>query len=422
MRARRLMSLAVITACAFPMTACDDDERIELEARRRATPGISFVEATALLERGPKRVELALDAESPSRVRALEIQDDVELFQDERIVGPLASAGPLGEAACRGTLNLGLAGVDVRIDPSITRFESGETAVSCADFATRVARLAESGRPAWVMATRQPGRFARDVGETTFFAQRLRVLGAAEDDAGPRLELNVGPANLARCADAPTGVVGRCVGALSMLGQTFVITAGGTDLGTEFPSELIVVELEGLRARSVSVATGELLLTNGITVRVVDATRFAEEEGGIGLSSLEGARDALAAGAGVLVDGEAMVLAGPTVVFLADELSLVRADGLEPLTDDVLFAQGSVATVGGDSLELGDGTEVRLADGARIEGDVASFGAAADAIEAGQTFRADVLGRSTTSGSASILEAALVRFTRTSVGPVFEPL
>jgi hypothetical protein len=425
MRARKLFGLALITAIALSTTACDEDvEEIDLDGRRRTTPSISFVEAIALVEGGPKRIALEADRDDPARiVRDLVIRDDLELFQFERLIGPLPSAAPL-TGACQGVLSLGFEGVDVRFDANVTRFESDEVTVSCDEFVTRVERIISLGGPAWVVASREPGRFPQAAGDPTFFAQTLRVVGREEEDARPRLELNVGPGSLQDCSSVGA-VTGTCVGALEVLGQTFAVV-DGSDLDTEFPAELIVVDLDDFRVRSISADGRELLLENGITVRVLDATRYAEPDPSGGLRNLEEARAALAEGAGLRVEGAAMVLSGTPLALLADEIALLRTDAADRPADDVIVVEGDIGSVdlGARTLRLTNGTEVRITEDTELEGEIDDLGALAGAIEAGDTVRADVLGRSTTAGSAQVVEAVLVRSTRTSPadGGVIGPL
>lgn len=412
MLARRLLGLAVISAIALPMTACDDDDHVPLDARRRRFEGIRYVEAQALLERGPKRVAMELDVEGERVLRNFHIDDDHTILADERIIGRLTGPGALVDAGCRGTLALGFPGVNVRVDPTITRFQNDDGGeLSCAELALRITRLTEGGRQAWVVAQRRPGRFLQDPTDTTFFAQVLRVEGTARDDARARLEVNLGPANLRTCAGvAVSGLT--CVGAVEVLGQTFLVTEERTRVRTEFPLELIVVDLDDQFARSVSPETGEIVLANGTVVRVVDGTLFAEGGREGRLRTLDELATAIREGAFVQLGGNAIVGATSPVSVLANELTARRIDEAAIELDEVVTVQGFVDEVGADAttLRLLDGTQIRFAGTTEIEGDFTTLTEVAQALATEARVRADVLGRTVRTPTGPAIDARLVRF------------
>lgn len=408
MLAQRSIRMTLVAALALSATACGDDDRLDLDARRRATRGISSVEAQALLERGPKRVFVELDPEGPAgRLRELEIRDDHLLFAEERVYGRLEAPGALAEEGCRGTLPL-VPGVEVRFDGAITRFETEGTERSCADFATRLSALTEGGQPVWVMAGRQPGRFPRAPGDASFVAQRLRLERAAADDDWQRLELNVGPANLRRCAEVAADTE-SCVSALEVLGQTLIATRERTRLGTRFPAELILVDLDDQRVRRASVETREITLVDGAVVRLVDGTRI---ENGVEvadpLASLEELVAALDAGESARLGGGAMVMAGTPLTLLADRIRIERTDAADEPLDEVSVVQGFVDAVspGAGTLRLRDGTTVQLGDDTELEGELADLSALAEALENDVRVRADVLGTTT---APRTIQARIVR-------------
>jgi hypothetical protein len=418
MLGRQLLVFAVVTASSVPIVGCNDDDT-ELDARRRTTSGITFVETYALLQRGPKRVHLELDAEEGERqiLRVIEIQEDHLLFNDERIFGRL-DAGGLGEVteeACQGTLSLGVPGLEVRFDQAVTRFEENGSELSCTEFASRVSEIVEADQRPWIVASRGPTRFPPAPGEGAFFARTLRLADDdASDDARPLVQINLGPANLSAC-DAAPGATDDCVGALEMLGETFVASRERTAIGTEFPQEIILADLDGQRVRGVSLETRELMLADGTVVRLLDGTRVEgadEEVADDVIVSLEQVRDAIGEGAAVQLGGDAVVPAGSPLALLGTELSMRRIEEPAEELDEIVSIQGLVNEVGADgqSFTLEDGTEIRITGDTEIEGELGDLAAVSEAIADDTRVRADILGRMDTAAPTMSVEARVVRF------------
>lgn len=373
---------------ALAGTACQDDPH------RGWDSDISFPEAQALLERGPRRLDVELPSTNagPTTAHRLEVEEDDELLDDEVIEAELLSFATLEDAgACRGTLTLAVPGVEVHFDSAVTRFGGLDDAPGCTAFVEYVqTRLAE-GHRLRVEARRRPARTPQDRADTLFFADALIL---SDDDAGDgksRLELNVTPSNLRSCAVAETP--SDCVGALELFGASVIAQRDVTEIEAEDPTELLLFDLDE-RVMRVDAAQGALLLADGRVLRVLDGTQIDDD----GVANVDDVEARLMAGERVVVEGEAVLSASAPTSLLGIELALHSApfdeddEDIEEPRAIVLHDQVVDVDPASGVILLPFATDLMVDTMTRIEGDFDDLAALDQAIGAGLNVRAEALG------------------------------
>lgn len=381
---------------ALAISACDD------EPHRGYDSDISFPEAQALIERGPRRVDLVLSpGAGSSTAHLLEVEHDDELFDDEQIEAELLGFAELEDrGACRGMLTLDVPRVEVRFDSAVTVFRGLEEAPGCTAFVEHVAaRLAEGARVR-VEARRRPARAPHDPDDATFFADAIVLTDDAAGDALAAIELNVGPASVTPCAllaePAPD-----CSGALTLLGAHVITRFDVTEVEAEDPTELLLFEVKD-RVVQVDANAPALILEDGTLLRVVDGTRF---DGDMRVADVE---DRLASGGSILVEGDAVLSASAPVSLIGIELALHPIEGDE---DDVgprtIALSGRVTDVEPrlGVLVLPFETDVVVDAMTIVGGDFTDLDALDRAIGAGAPVRAEVLGVMETLEPRSVVRA-----------------
>lgn len=360
------------------------------EPRRGTDSDVSFPEAQALLERGPRRLELSLSPEGGvSLARSFEIESDDELLHDEEIEAELLAFAELDKrGACRGTLTFDVPGLEVQFDSAVTRFSGPDEAPGCTAFVEYVRERLAEGRRIRLEARRRPARVPQDPDDRTFFAELLRLVDDDADDSRAVLELNVGPEHLTPCARVAEGG-SDCEGALTIFGAPLVTRRGMTDIEVEDPTELLIYDLEE-RVVAVDVRGDALILENGTALRVVDGTRF---DGDVRVAD---ARDHLARGGAMKVEGEAVLSARAPMSLIGIELEL---HAMEPDEDDELEPE-SVALSGRvmavepriGRVMLPFDTEVLVDAMTVLDGELDSLDTLERLLDAGHSVRAEVLG------------------------------
>lgn len=374
-----------ISACivlALAIGGCDD------EPHRGYDSDISFPEAQALMERGPRRLDLVLTPEGASSLAHLvEVEEDDELLDDEQIEADLVGFAELEmRGACRGVLALDVPGVQVRFDSAVTRFGGLEDAPGCTAFVENVTERLDEGGAVRVEARRRPPPAPQDPDDASFFAEALLFVGD-EGGSPAALELNVAPANLKPCAllaERPSD----CSGALTILGADVVARDGLTEVAAEDPTELLIFDVED-RVVSVDANANALILEDGTPLRIVDGTRF---DGELRLGDVE---ESLASGGAMQVEGDAVLSASAPTSLLGIELALhpieVEEDDVEPgtiaLTGRVMAVEPRLGVV-----LLPFDTDVIVDAMTILDGDFTDLEDLDRFVDAGAPVRAEVLG------------------------------
>lgn len=164
---------------------------------------------------------------------------------------------------------------------------------------------------------------------------------------------------------------------------------------------------------SVDVAAGSFTLADGRTVRLAADARIEGD-----LTSLQAVEEALAAGTAVVAEGEGTletvegseVLVAQEVKFEAEDQD--EGEDEDDADDDGVEFEDAVASVdvAGGSFTLADGRVVFLTGDTKVEGDLLTLQAVADALLAGRAVVAEGEAVLQTEGEASVLVATEVKF------------
>lgn len=400
---------------------CDDP-------KRSYDTSISFPETQVLLERGARRLSLEVQpAAGYVLVDELRVRSDDELLDNELLtvrVEESAFRELTTEGGCAGTIAGTPAGL-IRFDEDFTTFQSNDADITCGDFVSLLTDLVEGGNAPLLTASRTPSPLPQDPDDPVFFAQDLTI---AEQDSSPDegrdIRLNADADSLETCAgmSAPFD----CVGALRLLDEPFISVDGVTELSTSFPLELIIFHLEDAPVRSASPTSGQLVLTDGTIVSVVDGTQISgakpngEPPSDTQLTTAQAVESALAAGEVVVVSGHAVLQTSLPIQLVGIELDLqIDTSATPPPENQTIAFQAPVLDVAPEVgiITLPLETDVRVTKATAIEGDYTNLASLDDVVGNGGAVRAEVVGTVEETEPRLVVLAKSVRLTARPVQP-----
>ena len=361
---------------------------------------------------GTARVEIELRS-GGLVAREIEVEEDDEQGDEEKIEARVTAIQASGDG---GTVTFDVGGgLQVTFDGS-TDFEANageaDDDLTLSEFVDRVQAELDAGRSPFVEAKRNPASEPQAPDDATFLARELEI--EDDEDDGPEIEMNVDADNFERNGSPPPEAW------LTVLGLRIEIVDGVTELRRENDDDRDEGEFEAGVA-SVDVAAGEVTLSGGTVVRVVEGTEIDGEDDGDDdgddeeLGSLQEVADALAAGRPVKAEGEGLLESRDPRVLVAIEIEFeVDDDG----DDDGDLPAGAFefendvesVDVGASSFTLASGTEVQMTGETTIEsdGDLLTLQAAADAVADGRLVRAE--GDAESTSTSGVWTALSVKF------------
>lgn len=366
--------LALLGAAAL-LAGCSDES--PPLAPEQGDDGPVFTSSTTLpaieaaATAAPVRIEVKLFGGGPpwiAREVELEADDGDEEKLESRIVAADESAG---------TITLALGDLTVALD-RVARFRTeGSSSVGRDAFFARVETALANGRRPGVELRRPVPAEPQAPSDPDFRPTDVRLDDEADED---RLEITVDGRHVT--------VTGTGSGALTILGIEVVVDAT-TEIEEENEEAAGETEIEGL-VESVDLVGRSVTLVDGDVIRLVDGTVVDDSDDDDTLRSLEEVEEALAGGA--FVEAEAEALLESSGVWIAIEIEFEIEDDADDVPGVVEF-EGIVTEVDVDAgtLGLGSGTELSITPATRIDddGDLFSLEEVAEALAAGLEVEAE---------------------------------
>ena len=362
---------------------------------------------------GTARVEIELRS-GELVAREIEVEEDDEQGDEEKIEARVTAIQTSGDG---GTVTLDVgSGLQVTFDGS-TEFEAdageADDDLTLSEFVDRVQSELDAGGSPFVEAKRNPPSEAQAPDDATFLATELEI--EDDEDDGPEIEMNVDADNFERNGSPPPEAW------LTVLNLRIEIRDGVTELRRENDDDRDEGEFEA-GVVSVDVAAGEVTLSGGTVVRIVEGTEIDADDDGDDdgddeeLGSLQEVADALAAGRPVKAEGEGLLESTDPRVLVAIEIEFEVDDDADDDDGDLPAGafefENDVASVdvGASSFTLVSGTEVQMTEETTIEsdGDLLTLQAAADAVADGRPVRAE--GDAETTSTSGVWTALSVKF------------
>ena len=312
-RSRSRVHLASCAAVLVVLiaTACDPASTDPSFGSIQFSRSISLPDAQGLLQAGPARVEVAV-IPGTLVARRVEIETSNELMRPEEIRGRISA---ISATADKGTVTLELGGLQVAFNSS-TRFglddgdghdgaaimsDGGGGGTTLAAFVARVQADLAAGRHPAVKARRAAPAAPQAPGDATFLATELEL---DQENAHPRISLNVTSANLVTSATAPPDATLKVFG----LSIELRLSDGTTGLRAANPQVEDEREFEGM-VQSVNQTSQTVTLVGGTVIHIVSGTEVEAREGDDDqhLVSLADVQAAIAAGRSVKAEGKGLV-------------------------------------------------------------------------------------------------------------------
>lgn len=385
----RIPLLLGALALAATVAACSDGDPFGPGAGSEAVFSRSVQFSTVVDEASsaPVRLEIELfDGGPPWTAREVDLEREEDLGDKEKIESRVVAAD---EGA--GTLTLALGNLVVDLSEA-TRFRSegseSEGDLTPSEFYSRVETLLGNGETPGIELRRPAPASPQAPDDASFLPTDVRLDDEAEH---PEIEMNVDDRHLSLSSSNE--------GTVTLLGLEIQVT-GDTEVEAKEEAAEGGFEIERL-VTDVDVEAGEVTLHGGDVLRIVDGTRFDDEDGGEGdddaedgedgeLSSLAAVRAALDENR--LVEVEAEVIQEEPGVFVAITVEFDLEDGDDDIPGSFEF-EGQVTSVNPEAgtFVVGGSLELTMTESSSIddESDYATLQAVADAMEGGATVVAD---------------------------------